>query len=88
MKNNVTGSRQHGYSRGRSHLASSIAFCDELTGAVDKGRAVDMVYSDFSKVFETVSIGLIKLMIYRVEKEGGKLAVWAESELWSMKSRC
>lgn len=81
MKDNVIGSNQHEYSRGRAHLASFSAFYDQLTGAVDNGRAMDMIYSDFSKVSETVSISLVKLVIYRVEKEHGKLVVWPESEL-------
>ncbi|GAB0179763.1 mitochondrial enolase superfamily member 1 [Grus japonensis] len=31
-----------------------IVFCDSMTGWVDEGRAVDVVYLDFSKAFDTV----------------------------------
>jgi len=34
---------------------SDIAFYNGMTGWVDEGRAVDIVYLDFSKAFDTVS---------------------------------
>jgi len=48
-------SGQHGFSRGKSCLTNLIAFYDGITGWVDEGRAVDAVYFDFSKAFDTVS---------------------------------
>ncbi|GAB0175774.1 mitochondrial enolase superfamily member 1 [Grus japonensis] len=50
--NQVIRPSQHGFMKGRSCL---ILFCDKVTRLVDEGRAVDVVYLDFSKAFDTVS---------------------------------
>jgi len=46
---------QHGFTKGKSCLTNSINFYDETTGLVDEGRALDIVYLDFSKAFDTIS---------------------------------
>lgn len=35
-------------------MANLIGSCDNITGSVDKGRAVDVIYLDFSKSFDMV----------------------------------
>ncbi|KAK4817096.1 hypothetical protein QYF61_027927 [Mycteria americana] len=53
--NQVIRPSQHGFMKGRSCLPNLISFYDKVTHLVDEGKAVDVVYLDFSKAFDTVS---------------------------------
>jgi len=55
----VIRSSQHGFTKAKSCLTNPIAFYDDMTGWVDEGRAVDVVYLDCSKTFDTVSYNIL-----------------------------
>jgi len=55
----VIRSSQDGFTKGKSCLINLIAFCGGMMSWVDEGRAVDVVYLDFSKTFDTVSHNIL-----------------------------
>ncbi|KAK4827998.1 LOW QUALITY PROTEIN: hypothetical protein QYF61_022775 [Mycteria americana] len=50
---------QRGFMKGRSCLNNLISFYDKVTRLVDEGKAVGVVYMDFSKAFDTVSHSIL-----------------------------
>jgi len=73
---------QHWFTKGRSCLTNPISFYDQLTHLMDEGKAVDVVYLDFSKAFEAVShrILLEKLAVHGLDRY---TACWVKNWLQS-----
>ncbi|CAM5117140.1 unnamed protein product [Natator depressus] len=76
----VIRNSQHGFTKGRSCLTNLIAFYDEITDSVDEGKAVDVLFLDFSKAFDTVSHSILvsKLKKYGLDE---RTIRWVESWL-------
>ncbi|KAK4810732.1 hypothetical protein QYF61_007706 [Mycteria americana] len=71
---------QHGFMKGRSCLTNLISFYDKVTRLVDEGKAVDVIYLDFSKAFDAVSHGILleKLAAHGL---GGCTLRWVKNRL-------
>ncbi|CAM5103254.1 unnamed protein product [Eretmochelys imbricata] len=76
----VIRNSQHGFTKGKSCLTNLIAFYDEITGSVDEEKAVDVLFLDFSKVFDMVSHSIL---VSKLKKYGldGCTTRWVESWL-------
>ncbi|KAK4828056.1 hypothetical protein QYF61_023116 [Mycteria americana] len=71
---------QQGFMKGRSCLTNLISFYDKVTRSVDEGKAVDVVYLDFSKAFDTVSHSILleKLAAHGLD---GRTLCWVKNWL-------
>ena len=47
---------QHGFRKGRSCLTNLLEFLDRVTGCVDAGDSVDVIFLDFAKAFDKVDL--------------------------------
>ena len=63
-------SSQHGFMKGRSCLTNLISCYDKVTCLVDKRKAVDVAYVDFSKTFDIVFHNILigKLAAYGLHR--------------------
>lgn len=77
---NKLNSFQHGFFRGRSTLTNLVPFVQTVVEAMEDGKQVDAVYTDFSKAFDKVHHGtlLVKLENFGIH---GNLLRWIESYL-------
>lgn len=59
------GKSQQGLTKGKSCLTNLVTFYDKLTGAVDAGQVVDIIYLDFSKAFGVIPQSLLVEKVMR-----------------------
>ena len=77
---------QYGFTKGRSTVLNLIEFFDKFFTNIDEGNPVDVIYLDFSKAFDKVSIKKL-LSIVKSLGINGKVYKWIENWLTNRKQR-
>ena len=78
---------QHGFRKGRSCLTNLLEFLDKVTGCIDTGENVDIVFLDFAKAFDKVRPH--KRLILKMSNHGirGKILDWITEWLKGRKQK-
>ena len=86
LKNNLLAKEQHGFLKGKSCTTNLLEYLDILTDAIHNGIPVDVLYTDFKKAFDSVSI---KKLLSKLLASGisGILLKWIECFLSNRKQR-
>ena len=79
-ENELLASEQHGFVRNRSCLSNLLLNIEYLTSCYDNGIAVDQIFLDLQKAFDTVPH---QRLLFKIKKMGinGKIYAWIESFL-------
>jgi len=77
---NLINDNQHGFVKGKSCLSNLLEALDYITSTLDQGEALDAIYLDYAKAFDSVPHErlLLKLSSYGIQ---GKLCTWISSFL-------
>lgn len=84
--NNLFTKHQHGFRKGKSCVTQLIEVMEKWTEELDEQNAIDCIYLDFQKAFDTVSH---KRLIHKLKAYGitGNLLLWIEDFLNGRKQR-
>ena len=74
-ENNVIGSTQHGFRKGRSCLTNLLDFLEAATDAFDQGKQLDVAYLDFSKAYDKVPHRRLPLQL-KLHDINGNILKW------------
>ena len=80
IENKLLKSSQHGFLKGKSCCTNLLEFFEHITKNFDEGKAMDIIYLDFSKAFDKVPY---KQLLSKIKSFGieGKLFNWLEDWL-------
>jgi hypothetical protein len=86
LKNNLLAKEQHGFVKGKSCTTNLLEYLDILTDAFHNGIPIDVLYTDFKKAFDSVSL---KKLLSKLCASGisGILLKWIECFLSNRKQR-
>ena len=79
-KHSLLPDGQHGFRALRSTLTQLLVYWDTLLEDMEQGKGVDVIYTDFSKAFDTVETGVL---LHELKDCGimGKVGCWLASFL-------
>jgi hypothetical protein len=80
LNNELISDAQHGFVPKRSCVTNLLEFLDFITGFLDKGIPMDVIYLDFAKAFDKVSH---RKLTHKLQGYGfrGKILKWIENFL-------
>ena len=55
LSNDLFCNSQYGFIKGRSAVLQLLRVADDWTKAIDQGKQVDIIYTDFEKAFDKVA---------------------------------
>ena len=84
--NNLITDSQHGFRSKKSCLTNLLEFCENVTGILDEGDPVDIIYLDFQKAFDKVPHERL-LDKLRAHGVGGQIWMWVRDWLKNRQQR-